>query len=111
MFNYEQCKAEDFSWEFDSNYGNCYSFNSGFNSKGHSVNIKESNIAGDEYGLSLEIYTNYYENLSFYNSFMDGRGLLIRIDNVSHQIVFVCFIKKTEASLLILLSARTRYCW
>ena len=88
MFNYEQCKAEDFSWEFDSNYGNCYSFNSGFNSTGHSVNIKKPNIAGDGYGLSLEIYTNYYENLSYYNSFMGGRGLLIRIDNVSHSIDF-----------------------
>ena len=85
-FNYKNCISDDFSWEFDPNYGNCYSFNSGFNSTGQHTELKQSNIAGNGYGLSLEIYTNYYENLSYFNSISKGQGLLIRIDNVSHLI-------------------------
>ena len=85
-FNYDGCKVDDFSWEFYPFYGNCYSFNSGFNSTGQSVNLKKSNIAGNGYGLNLEIYTNFYENLSYYNSIMGGQGLLVRIDNISHPI-------------------------
>ena len=50
------------------------------------MNLKKSNIAGNGYGLCLELYTNYYENLSYFNSFLGGQGLLVRIDNISHTI-------------------------
>jgi hypothetical protein len=47
QFNYEPCSASDFLWEYDLNYGNCYSFNSGFNATGGTMALKQSNIAGN----------------------------------------------------------------
>ena len=34
-FDYESCDSNSFQWEWDSNYGNCFSFNTGYNSTGH----------------------------------------------------------------------------
>jgi hypothetical protein len=45
-FNYQECTSADFSWEYDKHYGNCYSFNSGFNSSGHKVDLRMSSLAG-----------------------------------------------------------------
>ena len=47
QFNYQECTKEDFVWEFDLNYGNCFSFNSGFNATGGPMDLKKSNIAGN----------------------------------------------------------------
>jgi hypothetical protein len=47
QFNYEPCLVSDFLWEYDLNYGNCYSFNSGFNATGGTMALKQSNIAGN----------------------------------------------------------------
>jgi len=86
QFNYEQCKSTDFSWEYDSNYGNCYSFNSGFNAEGKAIDLAKAIIPGNGYGLILEVYASYFENLSFYNSVRGGQGLIVRVSNVSHPI-------------------------
>ena len=32
LFGYHECTSADFVWKYDPVYGNCYSFNSGFNS-------------------------------------------------------------------------------
>ena len=85
-FNQETCSADDFSWHFDPYYGNCWSFNSGLNSTGHSVDVKQSFMAGSAFGLQLEIYVNSYERLVLFNSATAGNGLLVRVDNKSHQI-------------------------
>ena len=47
QFNYQKCGVEDFLWSYDLNYGNCYSFNSGFNATGSAVSLKQSSIAGN----------------------------------------------------------------
>ena len=47
QFNFQKCSVDDFFWSFDLNYGNCYSFNSGFNATGGTVPLKQSNIAGN----------------------------------------------------------------
>jgi hypothetical protein len=86
QFNYKPCKSTDFSWEYDSNYGNCYSFNSGFNAEGKATDLEKAIIPGNGYGLTLEVYANYFENLSFYNSVNGGQGLIVRISNLSHPI-------------------------
>ena len=46
QFNYEPCSVSDFLWEYDLNYGSCYSFNTGFNATGGTMALKQSNIAG-----------------------------------------------------------------
>jgi hypothetical protein len=85
-FNYQSCSSADFLWEYDKIYGNCYSFNSGFNSTGHRVELKKSSLAGYSYGLQLDLYVNFYENLTLFNSVTGGLGAILRIDNVTHGI-------------------------
>ena len=85
-FSYENCSANDFYWEWDNFYGNCFSFNSGFNSTGQSVPLKETNLAGSTFGLAVEFYVNFYEELISFNSINSDYGLIVRIDNISHVI-------------------------
>jgi len=89
IFNMEPCTSQDFQWEWDSTYGNCFSFNSGINSLGQQVNLSESFIASNTFGLQIEFYVNFYEELMFFNSLLYDYGLLIRIDNVSHVIHYL----------------------
>ena len=86
QFNLVQCYPENFSWYFDAIYGNCYSFNSGFNSKGERQDTSPSYLAGSFHGLQIDFYIRSYENFSFFNSISSGSGAIIRIDNVSHVI-------------------------
>jgi hypothetical protein len=85
-FNYQQCYSSDFKWEFDQTYGNCYSFNSGFNSTGQKTDLKKSSLAGNVYGLQLDLYVDFYENLTFFNSVLGGKGVIVRIDNASYVV-------------------------
>jgi hypothetical protein len=78
-FNYQVCTAEDFVWSWNSFYGNFFSFNSGSDS----TPLKYSDIG---YGLELDIYVNFYENLSYSNSILSGKGAIILIDNVTHLV-------------------------
>ena len=82
QFNYQKCYARDFVWSFDKFYGNCFSFNAGFNSTGHRTELKKSSVAGWLFGLQLELYVNYNQNLSFFN---DAKGLLLRVGNNSRS--------------------------
>ncbi len=84
-FNNQACTSEDFSWTFDTNYGNCYVFNSGFNiSTGEKIPPKNSFISDLNYGLMLEMYSGFYENLTYVNSYDSGAGLVVRIENGSY---------------------------
>jgi hypothetical protein len=85
-FNYAPCSVDDFLWSYDSYYGNCYSFNSGFNSTGQPQPFKYSTLPGYSYGLELDLYVNYNENLDFLNSILGGKGALIRVDNITHVV-------------------------
>ena len=62
-FNDESCDTTDFTWPFDRHYGNCFSFNSGFNLNGSKVELKKSTLAGPDHGLQLTLYVNMYEKL------------------------------------------------
>ncbi len=53
QFNYEPCSVADFLWEYDLNYGSCYSFNSGFNATGGTIALKQSNIAGNGFDFFM----------------------------------------------------------
>ena len=87
-FNFQECTSADFSWIFDKNYGNCYRFNSGLNDAGHKVVLKNSSLAGFSYGLQLDLYVNYHQNLSLFNSIFSGGGIgaLLRVNNVTNVI-------------------------
>ena len=85
-FNEESCTANDFVWKFDPMYGNCYVFNSGFDAAGQPTDLKRSTMTGTYYGLSLAIYTGFFEKLEKFNSYIGGRGLTIRIGNSSYMI-------------------------
>ena len=80
-FNINSCKSNDFIWSWDASYGNCYTFNSGFDSNGNKMDLKESTIAGPYYGLQLTFYVNIYEKLIGYSS---SFGAVIRIGNSSY---------------------------
>jgi hypothetical protein len=85
FFSDESCDADDFQWEWDAYFGNCFGFDSGFNSSGNKVELRKSQMEGSVFGLQIEFYVNFYEML-LDNSITDNFGLVIRIDNVS-QIV------------------------
>ena len=80
-YNAFQCNSTFFHWSFDDKYGNCYSFNSGYESNGAHVEYLQSNFAGPETGLQLKLYVNVYEPLL---DSVTGLGALIRIGNNSY---------------------------
>lgn len=57
-FNQIDCNEKDFDWYYDLIYGNCYRFNSGFNSS-----IRKVAKTGKFYGLRLELYVGVPDDL------------------------------------------------
>ena len=82
-FNNVPCKASDFVWSFDEIYGNCFTFNSGFDSNETKMRLKDQIMSGPEHGLTLKVYVNVYEKLLSYQAL--NLGALIRIGNSSYS--------------------------
>jgi hypothetical protein len=80
-YNIQDCTANDFSWYFDYDYGNCWTFNSGRNDF---KNLSYSSIPGVVFGLRMSLYVNFYQNLTEINSIHGALGALIRIENSSY---------------------------
>ena len=89
-FNLKPCGANDFTWSYDGTYGNCYTFNE-FNGETNESksNLKESSIAGPDYGLQITFYVNIYEKLLDLYGFTWGLGGLIRIGNSSYSTFYL----------------------
>jgi hypothetical protein len=66
-FNGQTCTSNDFIWKWNPIYGNCYVFNSGFNSNGSKVSFKESVLPGTLSGLQLVAYVGYNDKLIPFN--------------------------------------------
>ena len=82
-FNGQSCTANDFVWHFDRYYGNCFIFNSGFNEKtGDKIDIKKSVLSGSWYGLQIQFYVGYNDQLSLMNSIF-GKGGFAKVENSS----------------------------
>jgi hypothetical protein len=79
-FDDNSCSSKDFSWTYDSYYGNCYEFNSEKDDKSRK---RVSSVAGAINGLRLRLYANYHENLALFNSNNGASGVVIKIDNSS----------------------------
>jgi hypothetical protein len=89
-FNGQLCTPSDFIWKWDPVFGNCYSFNSGFNSSGSRVDFKESFLPGTLFGLQLAVYVGYNDKLNLFNTgyfswipFSHSYGLNVLIENNS----------------------------
>jgi hypothetical protein len=77
LYNKKECKAElNFTWSYTFFYGNCYQFNSGFDSNKTGMNIKIATVPGENNGLFLTFFlansTNRYSS-----SFNDGLRVFI----------------------------------
>ena len=88
QFNLSPCNFTDFTWSFDPDYGNCYTFNSGFDSNQTKIDLRQSTIADPTFGLQLTLYVNIYEELLDLKEFTNGIGVLVRIDNSSYTRYF-----------------------
>ena len=76
-FNKKPCnQSEDFKREWDVYWGNCWSFNW--------ANTKESQYSGEDYGLTVEMYVNFNENLTQINSYNRGMGVVLHVENNSY---------------------------
>lgn len=82
QFNNQKCSLDEFIWKFDRYYGNCFVFNSGFNSSGHKVEIKRSILESSAYGFQMQFYVGFNENLTLFQS-QFGKGGYIKIENAS----------------------------
>ena len=65
-----RCYSSDFTWFFDKNYGNCYTFNA------NSSNVKTTSKAGPAYGLQLELFTGIPGLQDYY---IDERGIYLAV--------------------------------
>jgi hypothetical protein len=88
-FNDKPCSANDFAWRWNPMYGNCYTFNSGYNSSGGKMSYYESVLPGTVFGLKLNLYVGYPDvlngfNIGFFTNFGSNApqyGLNILIEN------------------------------
>ena len=83
-FNGNDCNEMDLIWLYDDTYKNCFTFNSGVDSRGNKMTLKKSNLAGFNFGLYLKLYVNIYEKLLEYSNDFE-LGTIIRIGNSSYM--------------------------
>ena len=77
-FNGQKCSSQDFVWEWDPQYGNCYVFNSDFNL----TETRKTFFIGYYYGLKMSFYVGFYQELTNFNSYTSGGlGAVIKIEN------------------------------
>jgi hypothetical protein len=86
-FNLIECNVSDFTWSYDAYYGNCYTFNSGYDSSGNVIELKSSSLATPDSGLQLTLYVNAYEK--FLDKLLNGLGIVLRVDNSSYSTFYL----------------------
>jgi len=83
--NMMPCFSSEFIWHFDPKYGNCYSFNTGSNSSGNSVDLRKINKAGNMNGLRLELFIGNPSNIP---EFIHSSGYHVIIHNQTYAIKY-----------------------
>jgi hypothetical protein len=78
-FNWQTCTANDFSYFFDTFYGNCFTFNSGMKANGSTTKYLKSAIPGPIYGLTLTLFLGDPILQSSYQN--NGNGIAIVVHN------------------------------
>ena len=84
-FNGKSCTSKNFLVEYDNANGYCYTFNSGYDSSGQVIPLKESTRAGSKYGLRVTLYANIYENLK--DNYLNYLGGVIFVGNSSYKTI------------------------
>lgn len=56
FFNGIKCNSSDFIWTYDFDYGNCFTFNSGFDQNGNKIPIRQINEPGSDRSFKLELF-------------------------------------------------------
>jgi hypothetical protein len=79
-FNMQECNSSVFTYFYSETYGNCYTFNSGYNSNGSNQSILTSSSSGSNFGLQLIIYLGD-PSVDMYRTY--DAGLVVSIDNQS----------------------------
>ena len=79
-YNQQPCSSSNFSWYFDVEGGNCFKFNSGYDSNGKKTEIKKAELAGSYNGLLLQIFVGKSDNI---NSLLRASGIRLMINNQS----------------------------
>jgi hypothetical protein len=83
FYNHQACDHRDFIWTYSLEYGNCYQFNTGFDSDGKSsVPIQKSFKHGLQNGLQLVFFLGKSNN-RFSNKWVTG--LKVYIHNQSSK--------------------------
>jgi hypothetical protein len=109
-FNRLPCSASDFSWSWDPFYGNCYSFNSGFNASGGRIGYKESLLPGSLFGLKLNIYVGYYDKLSVFNAgFFSNYGTNAPIYGLNVLIENNTYLSEDKANVIAINGGTVNY--
>lgn len=80
MYNLDDCTADDFEWYFDTFYGNCYRFNSGFSSNRTASPDKLCTKAGKINGLQVELFVGDPMDIS---SLATTKGVHVIVHNKS----------------------------
>ncbi|RNA34522.1 amiloride-sensitive sodium channel subunit beta [Brachionus plicatilis] len=99
QYNYEDCNLTDFKFFLHPNYGNCYQFNSGFDSHGKKNDLKYAMTTERLSGLRLILNISVTQKLKFMNP---STGAVIFIHNHTTYPMMVDTITlapKTETSI------------
>lgn len=92
----ERCDEADFTWRFDRDFGNCWTFNE--SPRGRAP--RNSSIAGTFNGLHLEMYVNFYEGLSEFNSYVNnGMGAIVRVENNTYETDQTYYLTRVAAGM------------
>jgi hypothetical protein len=81
--NTMSCIPSDFLWIFNPIYGNCFSFNKGFNSSGHPISQVQISKAGNINGLRLELFIGNPYNIA---NFVSTTGYHVIVHNRTYKI-------------------------
>ena len=79
-FNDIKCNSSDFIWRYDFNYGNCFTFNSGYDQNGSKVPILKINEPGSDRSFKLELFLGDEFKQGIY---MDQSGARVVVHNQS----------------------------
>ena len=73
----DECDLNEFQWFWHNTYGNCYKFNSGFNSNGSKIELKSVPGHGIYNSLSMELFSGISDKLELVSSDLFGLGTVI----------------------------------
>ncbi|CAF1056474.1 unnamed protein product [Brachionus calyciflorus] len=66
FYNHEECNTTEFSWFYDSDYGNCYTFNDLFDGNHELQNTVNTSKAGPDNGLKMELFVGLGGSQDYY---------------------------------------------